>query len=217
MFSWQVSITSFSTYFLFFGHELIQRQNMVVMNLDDLNVWFQAYELWPPLFQCIMPMAMENLTITWHWDMFCYVIIWGGGWWPWIDRFESFRNYVHLQYMILITLDVIVGCVIFTCVESVVLLSVVVQRLRWSNMEGPCIIMQYVIFLMWMAKFTHFLLLSLLAYDVCYDGNFQGQTLCWFEVEVLPFLSICGHLMGCFTPLLEEILVKTWFFPKCTK
>jgi hypothetical protein len=30
-----------------------------------------------------------------------------------------------------------------------------------------------------------FLLLSLLAYIVCCDGNFQRQTLCWFEVEVL--------------------------------
>jgi hypothetical protein len=29
------------------------------------------------------------------------------------------------------------------------------------------------------------LLCSLLAYDVCCDDNFQGQTLCWFEVEVL--------------------------------
>jgi hypothetical protein len=26
-----------------------------------------------------------------------------------------------------------------------------------------------------------------------------------------------GWHMWCFTPLLEEILVKTWFFPKCTK
>jgi hypothetical protein len=77
------------------------------------------------------------------------------------------------------------GMCYFTCVESVTLLNVAVQRLRWSNMEGPCVIMHYVIFLMWMAKFTHFLLLSLLAYDVCCDGNFQGQTLCWFKVEVL--------------------------------
>ncbi len=33
--------------------------------------------------------------------------------------------------------------------------------------------------------YLFFLWLSLLAYDVCCDGNFQGQTLCWFEVEVL--------------------------------
>jgi len=33
--------------------------------------------------------------------------------------------------------------------------------------------------------YSFFLLLSLLAYDVCCDGNFQVQTLCWFKVEVL--------------------------------
>jgi hypothetical protein len=42
----------------------------------------QACEHQATLFQCVMPMAMENLTIAQHWNTLCYAIICGGGYWP---------------------------------------------------------------------------------------------------------------------------------------
>jgi hypothetical protein len=207
-FSWQVSITSFSTYFLFLGHELIQRQNMVIMNLDDLNVWFQGCEQQPPLFQCIMPMAMENLTITWHWYMFCYVIIWGGGCWPWIDRFESPRNYVHLQYMILIHWMWLWDVLFYMC--------------------GKCCFAKCCCPKVKMVKHGK----TMHNYALCHlDSQIYSffvvvlvglGCMLWWQFSRANIMLIWGWSsngwhMWCFTPLLEEILVKTWFFPKCTK
>ncbi len=39
---------------------------MVVINMDDPNVWIQAYVQSATLFQRVMPMAMENLAIAQH-------------------------------------------------------------------------------------------------------------------------------------------------------
>jgi hypothetical protein len=47
-----------------------------------------------------------------------------------------------------------------------------------------CKIVHHVTFLMWMEKLTYFLLLSLLAFDVCCANNFQRQQLCWCVIGV---------------------------------
>jgi len=52
---------------------------MVVMNLDDPIMWFQACEQIIVLFKSVMLMAMENPTISWHHDTFQYATIHGGG------------------------------------------------------------------------------------------------------------------------------------------
>jgi hypothetical protein len=86
-FSWQASLSFFSPYFLLFGHELelptpIWQDVMVLINMDDPNVWIQACVQWATLFQHVMPMAMENLAIAQHWDTLRYATIRGGGYRP---------------------------------------------------------------------------------------------------------------------------------------
>ncbi len=44
----------------------------------DANVWLQACEQQIALFQHVMPMAMENLTIVEHGDILHYAVIQGG-------------------------------------------------------------------------------------------------------------------------------------------
>jgi hypothetical protein len=68
-----------------------------------------------------------------------------------------------------------------------------------------CKIAQLVIFLMWMVKLTPFLLLSLLAFDIC-CGQFLRTT-------TMLMCDQCsrGWHMGCLTPTLNEILIKNGF------
>jgi len=59
-FSRQASFSSFSPYFLLFGHELkllasIQRDVITIINFDDLNVWIHACEQQPPCFDMLCP------------------------------------------------------------------------------------------------------------------------------------------------------------------
>jgi hypothetical protein len=68
-FNWQAFLSYFSPYFLLFGHEpklpaSIQWYAMVIVNMDDPNVWIQACEQRITLFRHVMPMAMENLEIA---------------------------------------------------------------------------------------------------------------------------------------------------------
>jgi hypothetical protein len=70
-FNWQASLSSFSPYLLLFGCEpklltSIRQDMMVVINMDDPNVWIHACEYWATLFRHVMPMAMENLVIAQH-------------------------------------------------------------------------------------------------------------------------------------------------------
>jgi hypothetical protein len=64
-------------------------------------------------------------------------------------------------------------CVLFYMCGKCYFASVVVQRLRWSNMKGPCIIMHYVIFLMWMVKHER----TMHNYALCHLPNVDGQFL----------------------------------------
>ncbi len=60
------------------------------------------------------------------------------------------------------------------CVQkSTTFRSIVVERLKWSDMGRPCAkFAQLVIFLDVDGQIDPFLLLSLLAFDVCCVGNF---------------------------------------------
>jgi hypothetical protein len=69
---------------------------MIVINMDHLNVWIHACEQRTTLFQCVMPMTMENLAIAQHQDTLCYATICGGDYWFWIWKFK-WGNYVYLQ------------------------------------------------------------------------------------------------------------------------
>jgi hypothetical protein len=51
-------------------------------------VWIQACVQLATLFQRVMPMAMENLAIAQHMDTLHYATIHGGGYRPYIQRFE---------------------------------------------------------------------------------------------------------------------------------
>ncbi len=104
----------FLLYFILFHYEpkllaLIRWNVMAINNLYDPKVWFQEWE-WIVMFWQVMPMAMKNLTIVQHRYMLRYAIIWVGGYWPWVRRFES-KNHAYLQQTT-IALDVIVGYVI---------------------------------------------------------------------------------------------------------
>ncbi len=98
--SQQASLSSFLPFFFLFGHELellvsIWQDVMIVINIDDPNVWIQACEQWTTLFWHVMPIAMKNLAIVQHRDTLCYAIICGGGYLPQIKNFEL-GNYVYL-------------------------------------------------------------------------------------------------------------------------
>jgi hypothetical protein len=49
---------------------------MVVINVDDLNVWIHTCEQQPTFFLCVMPIvAMEKLAIAQHRYTLCYATI----------------------------------------------------------------------------------------------------------------------------------------------
>ncbi len=53
----------------------------------------------------VMPMIMENLAIAQHQNTMRYAIVFGGGYRPWVWRFEP-KDYVYLQQTTPTTLDV---------------------------------------------------------------------------------------------------------------
>lgn len=66
------------------------------MDLDDLNMWFQACEQWVVvLFRSVMPMVMESLEISQHWDMICYATTCEGGYQVQVHSFEP-KDYVYM-------------------------------------------------------------------------------------------------------------------------
>jgi len=82
---------------------------MIVTNLDDSNVWFQACEQCATLFWCVMPMVMESLAITQQWDTLQYAIS--------VEvviglKFVNLNRRIMLQQKTSITLDVITRFVI---------------------------------------------------------------------------------------------------------
>jgi hypothetical protein len=64
-----------------------------------------------PCFGRVLPMTMENLAIAQHQDTLHYAIVLGGGYRPWVWRFEL-KDYVYLQQTTWTTLDVTITHVI---------------------------------------------------------------------------------------------------------
>jgi hypothetical protein len=84
---------------------------MVVINLNDPNVWLHACKQWVALFWHVMLIAMDNLVIIQNQYTLCYVPIWRGGYLVRVCRFKL-GDYVYLQQITFIMLDVNVGHVI---------------------------------------------------------------------------------------------------------
>jgi len=59
----------------------------------------------------VMPMTVENLAIAQHQDIMHYAIVLGGGYRPWVWRFEP-KDCVYLQQTTPTTLDVTIRHVI---------------------------------------------------------------------------------------------------------
>jgi hypothetical protein len=113
-FSKQVSLASFSSYFLLFGrHPVFQKAiqtdaDTVLANMDNPDTWALVSKQRVDLFKRVMPMALENLSIAQHRDTLRYATIRGGGYRPQVCRFQ-FGDYVNLQQTVPTTLDVTAG------------------------------------------------------------------------------------------------------------
>ncbi len=77
----------FTPYFLLFGRHPIPPFSIVtqmdqVVDLDSLAIWARVIAKKATLFRRVMPMAMENLSITQHWDTLRYAHTRGGSYKP---------------------------------------------------------------------------------------------------------------------------------------
>jgi hypothetical protein len=142
-FNWQAFLSSFSPYLLVFGYEpelptSIWWDVMAIINLDDPNVWIQTCEQQATLFQCVMPMAMENLAIAQHWNTLRYATMCGGGYRPLNSKVWTKK----LCLFVANNIDYF-GCdcmtCYFMCVEGFTFRSVVVGGPKWLDMEGLCV------------------------------------------------------------------------------
>jgi hypothetical protein len=89
-----------------------------------------------------MPMAMKNLIIVQHWDMLCYVIIWGGGYWFQVHKLHL-GDCMYLHKTTLIMLNLIMEHVILH-VWKVLLFKVLLVEDKdgqtWKNHVHSCIL-----------------------------------------------------------------------------
>jgi hypothetical protein len=81
------------TMFLLFGHGFkflasIWQDVMVIIKLDNPNVWLHACEQPIALFWHVMPMVMQSFVIAQHWNTFWYATVHGGGYQSQVHRFE---------------------------------------------------------------------------------------------------------------------------------
>jgi hypothetical protein len=77
------SLSHFAPYFLLFGKHPIPPSSIVaqmdqVVDLDSLVIWAKVIVKKATLFKKVMPMAMENLSITQHRDTLRYAHTRGG-------------------------------------------------------------------------------------------------------------------------------------------
>jgi hypothetical protein len=79
--------------------------------MDNPDTWALMSEQRANLFKCVMPMALENLSIVQYKDTLRYATIQGRGYQPQVHRFRP-GDYVYLQQTAPTTLDVTTGRVI---------------------------------------------------------------------------------------------------------
>jgi hypothetical protein len=125
---------------------------MAIINLDYFNVWILACEQQVALLQCVMPMAMKNLTIAQHWHhfvmpLFVKMVIGFKS----IDSNQRIMCIYNINYFVC-------DCKMChsSCVKGFTFLDVIVGRPKWSNISNNYVIVCHVIFPMWMVKLTCF-------------------------------------------------------------
>jgi len=95
-------LSHFSPYFLLFGKHPIPPSSIVaqmdqVMDLDSPPTWARVIIERVALFKRIMPMAMENLSITQHRNTLEYAHTQGGNYKPKVRQFDV-GDFVYLQW-----------------------------------------------------------------------------------------------------------------------
>ncbi len=93
MMSKHVSLSHFSPYFLLFGRHPIPPSSITtqmdqVVDLDSPSTWVRVIIERVALFRKVMPMAMENLSITQHRDTLQYAHTRGGSYKPKVRQFD---------------------------------------------------------------------------------------------------------------------------------
>jgi len=66
-----------------------------VVDLDSPSTWVKVITERVALFRRVMPMAMENLSITQHWNTLKYANTWGGSYKPKVRQFDV-GDFVYL-------------------------------------------------------------------------------------------------------------------------
>jgi len=94
------SLFHFSPYFLLFGKHPIPPSSIVaqmdqVVDLDSLATWARVIAKSAALFRRVMPMAMENLSITQHRNTLWYAHTRGGNYKPKVKQFDV-SDFVYL-------------------------------------------------------------------------------------------------------------------------
>jgi hypothetical protein len=101
MMSKHASLSHFSPYFLLFRRHPIPPSSIVaqmdqVVDLDSLTTWAKVIAKKVALLRRVMPMAMENLSITQHQDTLWYAHTRGGSYKPKVRQFDV-GDFVYLQ------------------------------------------------------------------------------------------------------------------------
>ncbi len=108
------SLSHFSPYFLLFGKHPIPPSSIAiqmdqVVDLDSPSTWARIIAKKVGLFMRVMPMAMENLSITQHQDTLWYTHTRSGNYKPKVRQFDI-GDFVYLQWQPNDTLDTSSGC-----------------------------------------------------------------------------------------------------------
>ncbi len=96
-----VSLSHFSPYFLLFGRDPIPPSSIIaqmdqVVDLDSLATWARVIVERLILFERVMPMAMENLSIAQHRNTLQYAHTRGGNYKPKVRQFDV-GDFVYFQ------------------------------------------------------------------------------------------------------------------------
>jgi hypothetical protein len=107
------SLYHFSPYFLLFGRHPIPPSSIVVqidqvVDLDSPATWAKVIVERATLFNRVMPMAMENLSIAQHRNTLWYAHTRGGNYKPKVRQFDV-GDFVYLQQQLNDTLDISFG------------------------------------------------------------------------------------------------------------
>jgi len=165
-------------------------KSMVVINLDDMNVWFWTCEQWiMSLFKWMMPMVIENLVIMWHWNTLQFTTIFVG----------VFINFLFIGLNRDIMYTYYIGCGYklnhFEATNGFALEGVKIGKVGWSYGKIMCVNVNHAI--------SHTLMAKLICLWCC--------MLCEQSTNIASMTLICnqcskGWHMGCLMPLRGGVL-----------